>query len=109
MACTQRFGKITSMHSNVNDYELYDSATEDLYEEYQYEPQEEEDGELSSQDDNDESGVYTSAAHGMHRIIRLVLLLLVLLLIATVILFGVMPYVEAMSNSVPPLLPAVQA
>ena len=94
------------MPSNVNDYEVYDSTNEDFYDEYQYDLQDEEADEIGYQDDYED---YIAVPSGIHRIMRLGMLLLVLLLVAAVIIFGIIPYVQAMSNSAPPMLPPVQA
>ena len=45
---------------------------------------------------------------GAKRVVRLMLVLLFVLLLVAVIIFGVIPYVEAMNQSPVPLPPAVQ-
>lgn len=90
------------MHS-VNDTEIYESADEET--DYQYDPQDDE-LEYTYHEKYDDVEV---RSQGGQRVLRLGLLLMVLLLIAAVIIFGVIPYVEAMTNHAPPLLPPVQA
>ena len=95
------------MHSDVHDYDVYDSADEEIYE---YDPQDYE--EYEAEDYHDEEyydDTVTVHADGGQRVLRLGLILMLLLLITAVIIFGVIPYVEAMTNTAPALLPPVQA
>ena len=93
------------MHSELTDYDVYDSTDEENYTDYPYEPQDDD----YYHEDNYSDDAVEQYAHGGQRVIRLGLLLMVLLLIAAVIIFGVIPYVQTMSNHAPPLLPPVQA
>jgi hypothetical protein len=98
------------MHSNVNDYEVYDSADESHYDGNLYDPQDYEEYNTDYEDDEYDIDEYAGPLpNAMRRIMRLSLILLLLLFIAAVILFAVIPYVQAMSHSAPPLLPALQA
>lgn len=86
------------------EYEDYSEGYEDdVYDDYPYE-----DDERYHEDDEIEEVInYRPADRG--RVLRLMLMILLVLLLVSVIIFGVIPYVEAMSQSnVLPLPPAVQ-
>jgi hypothetical protein len=92
------------MHSNVNDFDVYDPEIDEDYDKPH-------DNEFYDPLGNEYEAIEypDSIQNGGQRVIHLLLLLLVLLLIAAVILLGVIPYVEAMTQSIPPLPPPVQA
>jgi hypothetical protein len=93
------------MHSEINDYEIYDPANDEGYDDYDLQ-----DYEAYSESYEDEAEEnFVTAPSGGHRVLRLSMILLVLILITALILFGVIPYVEAMTSNVPPLPPPVQA
>lgn len=60
------------------------------------------------QETYDGEGTTTYPA-GVTRVIRLTVILLLVLTIVAILIFGVIPYVEAMSQSPVPLPPPVQA
>jgi len=79
-------------HYHTDDYR---DTNEEFYgEEFTYYQQDSED--------------ISSNRTGTRRVLRLILVLLVVLLLVGVIIFGLIPYVEAMNQSPVPLPPAVQ-
>lgn len=96
------------MHSEINDYEVYDPEIDENYDE-QWDENQEYEAYIDEDDYYEEEVDFLPARSGGRRVLRLGLMLLVLILIASVILFGVIPYVEAMTNNAPPLPPPVQA
>jgi|GEM_PF-7037163 len=102
------------MTDTYNETTTYAAPVYDEYDSYQYEHEEDVYDDYPHDDyeyDYDDEIAIETDNHpaGKARVLRLLIVILLVLLVVAVIIFGVIPYVEAMSQGTAPALPpAVQ-